>query len=166
MRKHYIIILFVLLVTTANSQQKETDKAQINSPLKLRKNGAYVNLSYAATLGQAGLTYERQIAELRNSYVYARAGFGFGYNWSDTYSSYRMDFAYILFKKKSHLEFNIGVNYVADCYEHGTYFCIDAGDIFPILNIAYRYQKPGGRFIFRVAVGSESYYNLSFGLAI
>ncbi len=164
MSKNIIILLFLFSSFFSFAQESEVKQSQ-STPLKLHNNSIYGNISFGGVLGQAGLTYERQLLEARMGYVYARAGIGFGYEWSDTYTSCRMDLAYVFFKKRSHLEVNLGMNYITDCYSSTGSYCFSGGEIKPLVNIGYRYQKPGGRFIFRLMVGTESYYNLSFGVA-
>jgi len=112
-----------------------------------------------------GFTYERQIYQFDNSFLLARAGWTYWALWGGSANTYKLDLAYILGKKNSHLEFDLGMIIATECNDSDEIICSSYEKFRLSANIAYRYQKPGGRSIFRVGIGREALAFVSYGFA-
>jgi len=163
MRKNIIILSLIFSSFGLFGQKYSPSVDNIN------KNGIFITAGYGYHTPDLsyglGLTYERQLAKFGISYLYAQGGWAYWYLWDVSANSYQLDVAYLLGSKSSHLELDLGIDYacIADDYE-GVFNFTD-GDVKLLANIAYRYQKPDKRTLFRVGVGTVALAFVSFGIS-
>ena len=112
-----------------------------------------------------GLTYERQLVKFNNSYLYAQAGWSYWFLWGASANSYQLDVAYILGSRNSHLELDLGIDYACYTDDYDGVFDFSGGKVKLLANVAYRYQKPGKRTLFRIGVGTVALAFVSFGIS-
>jgi len=134
------------------------------SPDVLRRDAFYVNVGFLSI----DLNYERKIMTYEKGYLFGRVGAGYWAGWAILGANFKFHLSYIYGKKNSHLEFNLGARYKGE-FVHTSYNepgGFSDGDMLPIVNIGYRYQKPGRPFVFRAGIGTESVFYLSIGTSI
>lgn len=141
-------------------QQQDTAEVQLD------KNSVYFNLNFGLggpefTFGP-GLTYERQLVRFKQSYLYAQFGWGYWLRWGVSANAFKLDLAYIIGKKSSHIEFDLGAYYLNECDNYDD-ICFDNGKIKLLANIAYRYQNPAKSMILRIGVGTQALVFVSIG---
>lgn len=153
---------FIFFVNTGYGQG---DKSDISS-IGLKKNviyatlGVYPGESYGTLLGN----YERMIIQFPNSFVnslWVRVGAGPWVWWTGKGTNYVSTISVITGRKGSHLEAGAGVLFTYDSYR---------GSFHPLINnrhlagnIGFRFQKPGGFFVFRTGIGWPEFIYLSLG---
>lgn len=159
-----IIILLALFYSLGLMGQNDE-----RSPDELGKNSVFATMGYGyhnPDLAYGfGLTYERQLVKFSNSYLFAQGGWSYWFLWGVSANSYQLDVAYLLGSKSSHLELDLGIDYacIADDYE-GVFDFTD-GEVKLLANVAYRYQKPGKRTVFRIGVGTVALAFVSLGIS-
>ena len=132
-------------------------KAQSSEDSELSKFNANVELGFAY-YSLAAINFEAHIANSNSGKVnwYGKAGFGFAEEFMGEYGLGGLGAVTMLTGKgKHHLEASGGVFIGSGSY----------GDllVLPLLDLGYRYQKPGGGFIFR---GKISIINLGVGIGV
>ena len=143
----------------------------ITKNIDLTKNSFYIE-TQLGFFPQLVLNYERQISSNKKVNWYGRIGGGYGANLTDFFNGPEgfgglCAITMTTGKKNKHFEFNAGA-FLG--YEPTLQSAIVRRDItyepflLPILNIGYRYQKPGSGFVFRANVGFPS-IGVSFGYA-
>jgi hypothetical protein len=158
----FLTVCCILIADTCLSQ-----KASIpaNSP-EIKKNAVSVTAGfgpqefYFSLLGN----YERMIYQLPKSFVHSfwiRVGAGPWAGWGPTGVNYVSTLSALMGRGGAHLEFGSGVLF--------TYWS-DTNEFKPIVNdrhiagfLGFRYQKPGGSFVFRTGVGWPEGIYLSLG---
>ncbi len=159
------IILITLLFTSLNLFSQDEGF----TPVEIGKNSTYLTFGYGyhnpdLSFG-LGLTYERQLVKFKNSYLFARVGWSYWLLWDVSANSYQLDLAYILGSKDSHLEIDLGIDYACIGNEYEGPFVFSDGEVKLLANVAYRYQKPGKRAIFRIGVGTVALAFVSLGMS-
>ena len=156
-----LTLLFSSIVLFSQNLEQTTSRLNKNS-LFASVGYGYHNPDLAYGLG---LTYERQLVKFSNSYLYAQGGWAYWYLWGVSANSYQINAAYILGSKSSHLELDLGIDYACIANDYKGVFDFSDGEVKLLANIAYRYQKPGKRTLFRVGVGTVALAFVSVGIA-
>lgn len=137
-----------------------------NEAIQLNKNSVYFNLNFGLHGAEfaygPGITYERQLGQFKKSYLYAQFGWAYWLMWGVSANAFKLDLAYIIGKKSSHLELDLGTYYLNECDEYGD-ICFDNGELRLLANIVYRYQKPAKPLILRVGLGTQGLIFISIG---
>lgn len=132
------------------------------------------NSSYHAVYASLGafmfnIFYERHLMELNNSYLNYRLGYGYWSDWGGSGNNIYANWQYIIGKQKHHLDIGLGIWYhLDDCCGQAWFMGFDniyVSDLYPLINVSYRFEKPDGGWLFRAGAGSESFINLSIGYA-
>jgi hypothetical protein len=177
--KKVILILFAVLLSF---QYLTAQKKQTNDTL-LNKNTIYASVGWLVLYGTVNLSYERNLFQPNRKlikYVNLKASYGKFATWGIAGDVYMLNAVFLTGVKKNHLEaiaglsiffdregYDIGVsnaNYPYPGYEPEPSKA-DYTDFLPVLGFGYRYQKPGGRFIFRTGLNFPEMIYLSFGYA-
>ena len=141
----------------------ELDKNTLDSILDwYKKDLSKENIYAEAHIGlftEIGLNYERQIYSGGKISWYSRLGGSYGLIIHDIFSTTEGwgglgAITMLTGKYNNHFELNAGAFIGNEGYTF----------IYPIFNVGYRFQKPGGGFIFRANAGIIS-LGLSFGYA-
>ena len=137
-----------------------------NDPVQLDKNSVYFNLNIGLHGPEfaygSGITYERQLAQFEKSYLFAQVGWAYWLMWGVSANAFKLDLAYIIGKKRSHIELDLGTYYLNECDDYGD-VCFDDGELRLLANIVYRYQNPAKSLIFRAGLGSQALVFISIG---
>ena len=158
MKKILIAFAFLFLSLYSSAQDDRY------SPEVLRHHAVYTNLGFLSL----DLNYEHKLFTYEKGYLFGRVGAGYWADWAILGANFKFHLSYISGKKNSHLEFDVGARYKGE-FVYSSFIKpggFSNGDILPIVNIGYRFQKPGRPFVFRVGVGTESIFYLSIGRAI
>ena len=152
--KNLILFTFfsLLIIGTAIGQ----DKSKQNP--SLRNNAIYFTGGYGAFWAMVSGSYERILSKSKNNKLalLAKLSYGTHVSWDTDGPLYTGELGIITGAKDSHLQANLGLG-TAEGYGRSKYFL--AG------SLAYRYQKPGGFFIFRVGGGFPEAAFLSLGVS-
>jgi hypothetical protein len=125
------------------------------------------NVVYGELLGNMGglsLNYERKIYKHKQGFFTARIGVGFG---GIDLAGFPILINHVFFKHNNHLEVGGGVRIVAAHYKsHYSLYNFKLDKYYSVVtaNLTYRYQKPRGRFVFRVGWTPLYYPNPYDGL--
>ena len=161
--KLLLILCFIFFISIGNSQENKSDISSIG----LKKNVIYGTLgvdiedTYVTFLGN----YEHMIFELPNSFFqsfWIRIGAGpwaaFDANGGTNYVS---TLSAVMGKRSAHLEIGSGVLFT---YDSGTkMFHPLVNDRHLAGNLGFRFQRPGGHFVFRTGIGWPEFMYLSLG---
>jgi len=156
-----ILILFAFLILSFSSLFSQSDKY---FSTVLHRHAVYLNVG----LFSLDANYEHKLMTYDKGYLFGRVGFGYWADWAVLGSDVKFHLSYISGKKKSHLEFDVGLMFKG---EFERIDIVNAGgfsrsNLIPILNIGYRYQMPGRPIVFRIGIGTESIFYFSLGRAI
>jgi len=144
----------------------QASKQEIGT-IGLKKNaiyatlGVYVGEFYVTFLGN----YERLILQFPRSFVqsmWIRVGAGPWAWWSSNGWNYTSTLSVLTGRKNTHLELGSGVLFSYNSYNKK--FEPLAGNSHLAGNLGFRFQKPGGSFIFRTGIGWPEFMYLSFGI--
>ena len=156
-----LVLLFSSLLLFSQNEGCSTDE--------LSKNSVYATMGYGyhnPDLAYGfGLTYERQLVKFSNSYLFAQGGWSYWFLWGVSANSYQLDVAYLLGSRSSHLELDLGIDYACVANDYEGVFDFTDGEVKLLANIAYRYQKPGKRTVFRIGVGTVALAFVSLGIS-
>ena len=127
-----------------------TTKAQSLEQNELSKNSVYLDTGIGIG-GQVSINYERQLYSGEKVTWFGRIGTGAAYKFglvNDEVTFGPGGLAAITMltgKGNNHFEVNAGTFIVSDYYN----------DIvaYPLVDVGYRYQKPGGGFVFKAKIG-------------
>jgi len=122
MNKIFIVMLLFLFTKTLFAQKMDS--------VRFKNNALYVELFGNSGLGIISANYEKKIFQNNNCFYTVRTGVAF--------SNYPILINRIAGLRKNHFEVGTGV--ILDRY----------GDHAITGNVMYRYQKPQGKFIFRI----------------
>ena len=168
--------IFYSCIITILSAQNEMDIA-------LKKNSFYLSASNLVLWGTAKAAYERQIQHkvgARNFSTYVKIGYGGFATWGAAGRASVVQMNRIYGLRNSHFEVGVGIAHLFDKESYRiavSNYNISSSDYdqeptrrkyywwLPAFDIGYRFQKPGGNFIFRTGLGSPEGVYLSFGLA-
>ncbi len=93
--------------------------------------------------------FEKEIYSSDFVKINGRTGVGFWLEWTEKGIEFPLTGQALFFKKKSHLEIGGGAVYIYD-------FAGGMTGLSHLLNIAYRFQKPEGGFLFRIGAEKTS----------
>lgn len=158
-RPFYILILLVLLSSTWLFAQEGSD--QQAKPLR-NSIGAYFGLF------DVNLNYERNIMQRPKSYSNIRLGLG---SWSDLAwggKYINASFIHLLGKKRSHVEFDLGIRLTHGSNASGS----SSTFLLPDIYVGYRYdyveadykEKSKGNSYFRIGFSSPTLINIGGGI--
>lgn len=168
------VVMNVSLILPSFGQEMNRETVQPG----LKKNAIYGTVGTVGIYGAAEGNYERMIAETGKGFLksyWARVGYGGYYSWEDSGSLFVIGLTALTGARKSHMEFNVGFTstYDRDSYEIGVSNSSIGGDpkpaksefrdYSPAGSIGYRFQKPGGSFIFRTGFGFPESLYVSLG---
>ncbi|MCK5441322.1 MAG: hypothetical protein KAJ23_05495 [Maribacter sp.] len=125
-------------------------RAQSIEQNELSKNSVYLDTGIGFG-GQVSFNYERQIYSGEKVTWFGRLGAGAAYKWTsnDDVSLGPGGLAALTMltgKGNNHFELNAGTFIVSDSDKNNS-------GVYPLLDAGYRYQKPGGGFIFKTKIG-------------
>lgn len=123
----------------------------------MKKNIIYGTLGYAGLYGVANANYERVLSQRKAgffNYYLMRFGFGHWVAWGGGGNHGVAGITGLTGIGKSHLEIHLGL---ATIYDETSSRLLPAG------SVGYRFQKPGGHFIFRTGAAFPESFYLSFG---
>lgn len=168
MKKNTIILLFVSVLFTCSSYAQQSSSLMVNEQL-LKKNAFYVNVGSSFIFNDVNFVYERNFFHQNYSYYNLQIGFGLmEAAWGPTYQQFTVCPSWLFGKDKNHMELNLGVtvSYDFDGYRHShpsslTFF--NYLEAFPAAYLGYRYQKPEGKFLFRVGIGFPEQIGVGVG---
>jgi len=156
--KRLFLICFILTISNLSySQEKPVYGNQISL------NSIYGSIGFNPEEFYIPLTvsYERLLYDTGFLKLNARTGFSFWVWWTEKGFDVPITTQVIFFKKTSHIDIGIGGQLIYDFNNNMT-------GLSHLLNIAYRFQKAEGGFIFRVGMEKNkflAYPLLSFGYA-
>ena len=147
-------IVFLLLISNNISAQESNANSTEN---KMFNNAIYGSVGFGGLYFSATAYYERMFqrnAQQSKISTFVKAGYGGAAYWEGESSYILGQFGILTGVRKNHLEVSAGlVKFLDD------YFSSPLSG-----SIGYRFQKPGGHFIFRTGVGwPEALY---FGLGV
>lgn len=137
----------------------------------LKKNAIFISLG----AGAQSLIYEVNFANAPRSVWNFKTGIGFNQEiFGSANIHYLAGISYLTGRqRKSHLELSAGgaLMFEYDNYNYYKTIGLEYMSVNDFINIhfipyiGYRYQKPGGKFIFRYGIGYPEISAISFGLA-
>lgn len=166
--RHALPALLITLCTCDISLAQE-----VKSDFRDLKNNA---IHFMPGLQALTLSYERKLwhpersralfktftARLEGGVFRSALSGAFGWEVEGYPSFYALSVSGLTGKGKNHLEFGFGV--ARGQFAEKIYCCLNGDwDIYP--NLGYRFQKPGGRFVFRVGASHPRYTYISAGYA-
>ncbi len=120
-------------------------------------NQTAVNVLYGTLGFQPGefffpltLNFERTVYDVDFVKFNIRAGFGFWIDWTEKGIDIPVSGQVVFFKKSLHPEIGIGAKYIYDFGNNMT-------GLSHLLNIACRYQKTDGDFMFKIGIEKDTY---------
>ena len=149
MRQFFLTIMFLFVAKTFFAQKADS--------IPFRKNLIYGELG--GNLGLvSSLNYERKLFDNNSGFFTARIGIGVNMNgFGNVIWGPALMMNYISGKHKNHFEIGFGARLPAFiAYDKRKYqYSSGWGDndimvLVPTANLMYRYQKPGGKLIFRI----------------
>jgi hypothetical protein len=160
------ILLAICLVFSLNSGFSQTTNSEYK-PIELKKNVIYgtLGIDYWEFYGTLMGNYERMIFQLPKSFVnsvWVRVGAGPWAWWTGEGINYVSTLSVLTGRKSAHLEIGSGllITYNSD---HNSYHPL-INNSYLAGNLGFRYQKPGGNFVFRTGMGWPEFMYLSLGV--
>jgi hypothetical protein len=159
------ILLFWFICMNGISQQFVPEI----KPPELKKNVFYGTLGIDVWefYGTILANYERMLyvsPKAKGSSLWLRAGAGPFGAWGNEGWNYVSTISVLTGKKSSHAEFGLGALLSWDT--SAKHFAPLLANDYVAANIGYRYQKPGGSFIFRAGIGWPEFTYISFGFCL
>lgn len=171
MRLFCLLAIAILLSFTSSAQEAETQPG-------LKRNVVYGTLGTIVLYAVANATYERMIIERNNKFIssyWVRLSGGTWGAWGPQGGShYLAGFTALTGSKNSHIELHLGINTMFDKISYDEDISnpdfsnpdikkTEYWDITPSGALGYRFQKPGGHFLFRAGFGFPETAYLSLG---
>jgi len=166
-----ILLSLSLITTQAQSAERVNKREAEFDENTLNKNALYLSMGITAQ----SLNYEVNIANTKRSALHLKTGIGFNQAlFNDNGQFISTGISYITGRmRKNHLEINAGglLSFESESYDYSKRMHFAELSIRDFLNlnflgyIGYRYQKPGGHFIFRFGYGYPEITSVSFGYA-
>jgi len=154
-RKFALLFTFSLFAIVSFSQKNVADTLKH----KIHTSALYGSLGFGPIYGNVIGNYEIMLVE-RPDKVFKtrglRVGFGAWELWEDFGWTSLVSYTCFTGAGNRHLELGIGATYMEFLSTNGFF-------VFPATNIGYRYQKPGGRLIFRTGLGFPEILYASLG---
>ena len=133
------------------------DSILYSSVKPFKENSIYGTLGAGYVSGITG-NYERMIFYPIDSKIQSvgfRLGAGPGVSVFVSYMQYISALTVLTGKGNNHFEFGAGADFIKEKYYDW--------QIVPIVNLGYRFQKPGGDYVFRTGTGFPELLYLSLG---
>ena len=174
-----LFCLFLLVSTLPSFAQATSDTTELE-PARLKKNAIYVTLGTVSLAGAYNINYERMIVGFDQGSVqglWAKAGVGYWGVWSVGGPYQSLTLGILTGPKSSHFELNAGVARMVNQQGYDNAELINGDnpeqpplrsdyiDINPVGSMGYRYQKPGGHFLFRAGLGYPETLYVGLGVA-
>lgn len=147
------ILFFFSLLKISYSQ----DSISYSSVIPFKKNSIYGTLGAGYVFDFTG-NYERMIFYPLNRKIQSvgiRLSAGPGVSVFVSFMQYISTLTVLTGKGNNHFEFGAGADFIKAKYEDW--------QIAPVVNLGYRFQKPGGDYIFRTGTGFPELLYLSVG---
>ena len=174
------LIILIILSVIIDSNLFAQDRILDSERPGLHKNILYVSIGFAGLYGAANANFERVISERKSGffkYYLVRIGGGYhGAAYGGPVGPHGVvGFSGLTGTRNNHLELGLGLTamYDKEAYKSGVSDAnylnepipskFDYVRILPAAVVGYRYQKPGGRFIFRTGAAIPESFYLSFG---
>lgn len=153
--KRTIAIILIIFITSILGFYIHAQEKQ-NPSLKLRRNSLNI---YFGLFDEFNINYERNIRQGATSLTNLRMGFGNASFITAGDGIYiNSSLVHLIGKKNSHLELNMGFKYIVN-NPHPSLSLVLVPDFF----VGYRYEKPYGRFIFRIGLNYPTIINPGIG---
>jgi hypothetical protein len=161
--KTIFIFCFIFSANLAFSQHYRSGS---NTTL-LKKNTFYVTLGVeiGEFYGTLLANYEHMLFHIPNSFIHSmwlRVGGGPYTQWGGKGVNYVSTLSALIGRKSSHIEIGSGVLLSYNSIEKKFHPLVHNSHLAG--NLGYRYQKPGGQFIFRAGIGWPEFTYLSLGV--
>jgi hypothetical protein len=157
------LFVFLILLSFIKSyaqkqyvQEHKTDTTQSG----LKKNVIYGSLGVFPFWGTLNGNYERLVAERKDKFFksyWLKFGGGYWISWGVWGPHFMTGLTTLTGSKNSHLELSAGLTVLLDDWD--LYYIGPSG------TIGYRFQKPGGHFIFRTGIGFPEPIYISLGFS-
>ncbi len=143
MKKLHFFFLSCILLYSVSAFSQENSIYESQSA----KNSVSVNLGFNPGEFYIPLTvnYEHLFYDAGFAKINGRTGIGFWLYWTENGLEFPITGQIVFFKKASHIETGIGAQYIYDFADNMT-------GLSHLLNIAYRFQKPDGKFLFKIGI--------------
>lgn len=161
------LILLTILIATIASQAQSQEKV-----VKYRKNAFYTEFSFFSPFDvwfAYSINYERMLLQRNNIKVSARAGAGSWAAWAAGGPQILIGSSLIWGKKNHHIELQGGYYMLKDKEEAiGISGPVEIARHYhkPYVQVGYRFQKPGGRFLLKVHTGLYGAGNIGVGFIL
>jgi len=155
------LIITLLLLASWSFSALAQDTGLVNQQTGLKKNTIYLSLGYVPMWAAVNINYERMVYHNQNWFFnsfYAKLGGGYFETWGYSGPNFNGGLTVLSGKKNSHLEIDGGIAVIIDDWNGDV-------DVYPGGALGYRFQKPGGHFVFRTGIGYPESFYLSFGVA-
>jgi hypothetical protein len=174
------IILLYLLVLSCCSLSYGQERGDSLQQVGFRKNSVHATAGFAGLMGAYNVTYERMILESKGDGfqgLWVKVGTGGWGVWSSGGPYQSLMLGILTGARSSHFELNFGIvrmvnkstyerdKYTSDFYSEPAPSKSSYTHIRPAGSVGYRYQKPGGRFLFRTGIGYPETLYLGLGTA-
>lgn len=148
--KNTVIILLLLVICNSILKSQDPGKTEIS------KNTIYYELGTILVVSSTSLNYERLVyrAPSEKLFLFGRAGIGgAAIYWGNAGWGGLAALTMLTGNKKAHFEANAGL---FSGWQTPAFASESRGNWFyvPILDLGFRYQKPGKGFLFRAKAGS------------
>ncbi|MCD6556219.1 MAG: hypothetical protein J7K64_03410, partial [Bacteroidales bacterium] len=101
------------------------------------------------------VNYEYTLYNVGFAKINGRTGIGFWLYWTEKGIDFPITGQIVFLKKSSHIEIGIGAQYIYDFADNMT-------GLSHLLNIAYRYQKSDGKFLFKIGIEKNKWLAYPF----
>lgn len=166
LRKILYSVLLILtgFVTSITCFSQEAGSESVQE----KKNFCYVTGGTLAFVFDVDINYERQLFTFNKGTINARISYGGFVNYGDANLEFKAAWVYLFGKNSKNLELNLGFWVlhdgklsVSNSMNNTRYFA--KNDFYPLVNLGYRYYKPGKPYMFRFGGGVDLIYG-SFGV--
>ena len=161
--KTIFILYFIFSVSPGFSQHCRS----VNNTTLLKKNAIYgtLGVEFGEFYGTFLANYDRQLFHLPNSFIHSmwlRVGAGPYVQWTAKGVNYVSTLSAVIGRTSNHLEIGSGVLLTYNINEKRFHPLVHNSHL--ATNLGYRFQKPGGNYIFRAGIGWPEFIYLSFGI--
>jgi hypothetical protein len=159
-----LLVFFSITSTFCYSQSDSTNK-------ELNKNNVFATLGFIPLYGVLNGNYERRVWKNKSKLIqtgYIRGSGGAWASWLSGGPQYGVGMTSLSGSKNSHLEMHLGVSMLVDSYyeeEDGELAPPPSRYLLPAAGVGYRYQKPGGHFLFRAGLAIPESLYISLGVS-
>ncbi len=169
--KFSALIFLLFLAGSSPVFSQEVEENPYSAETHLKKNSVFGNLGIMVPLvaGSASISYDRSIFNTQDDTdIRGKISIGYLSVFGGPYNFQSLTIGLLTGKRNNHFELFAGaaLNQHSPSSSPGDTFQEKSSiGIFPAGNIGYRFQKPGGWFIFRTGIGFPDLGYLGFGVA-